>query len=234
MLQFALMGEKIQPELLDVRQLPEFVNGITRLCVNWHNEFDDLRGHKPSYHNRFHIKSALKSAWMLTNAASHSDKQEDPFNLIDQLDRWNRFQQANDREPVSMDEFRHLTQFAFACHDLGNIAETILAHSSFTKKEKEKYIELVTHLINETSYEFNSPGERPLFALFMRIAYQIGSNYLSEKTQEEISNGLKQEFLEEWGEEKSYPRDFISIRFPLLVPDETMRRQIQKNLGVNT
>ncbi len=69
----------------------------------------------PSYHNEHHIRSVVDCVRAVFGQALTGP---DPFCLREDLDRWNRA-----RPPLSFDELAWVSTIAFACHDLGNIAE---------------------------------------------------------------------------------------------------------------
>jgi hypothetical protein len=110
--------EHLQPE-----------NEIIEQCLDWHQEFDRYHWKKISFHNVRHITTCLISARALLDKALYTP--DDPLNINQDLDSYN--QVAASPHKLSQDDLYLATLIAFACHDLGNIAEDIVLENGKLK-----------------------------------------------------------------------------------------------------
>lgn len=105
---------------------------VTQKCLSWHDRFDerwvDEKGQrKESFHNAEHIRATLVSARLLVEAARTGN---DPLGIIDDLKKWN---QRHPDIQIMDEELGEVTDLAFGCHDLGNIAKGVILEDSGVK-----------------------------------------------------------------------------------------------------
>lgn len=100
-----------------VKELPPREK-IKEWCLARHREFNQKYWQgKESLHDAEHIEATMVAAEMLVEAALKGD---DPLELTKDLERWN---QAHPGAQVEKEELPEVVALAFACHDLGDIAE---------------------------------------------------------------------------------------------------------------
>ena len=219
------------------------------LAKGWYEEFKINRWPKPySFHNLDHIKADCQAADKLTAAAFLGN---DPLRIREDLFKWN---QKHSDNQIKETELAAVCEMALIFHDLGNILETvinkdntlvpvfldkylakgaedrsgkiakILMENSLSDKTKERYLRLVLHLIEQTSFIVS---EKCPFGLFTRMVDQIGSGLFAEnKTR---NRGLLEETLAENPQTEIVPDSFYNftrLRLTELVPDHAIRQAI--------
>ncbi|BDQ05008.1 MAG: hypothetical protein KatS3mg084_0526 [Candidatus Dojkabacteria bacterium] len=177
----------------------------------------------------------------------------DPLDLSGQLQEWNE----NHGTQITPEQLRYAIKIAVALHDIGNIAVSLkedsngdisivfhtdgvykaqgaetrskdIAEKLLTlSKVSPEIIELVKHLILETTYNYSDPQSPAIFGVFMRVVDQIGNAYFNENPWHVI--GLLREMVAENSETVFDPEYFFNFpvqRFPQLVTDENVRTAI--------
>jgi hypothetical protein len=181
------------------------------------------------------------------------DNNRDPLDLSRQLREWNE----NHGTQITPEQFFHAIKIAIALHDIGNIADSLQENNNgyisivfhpdgaykaqgAEKRSKDiaeklltslkvapEIIELVKHLILETTYNYSDPQSPAIFGVFMRVVDQIGNAYFNENPYHVI--GLLNEMVAENSEAVFDPDYFFNFpvqRFPQLVTDENVRAVI--------
>ena len=186
---------------------------------------------------------------MLVNAASSGN---DPLGLMNDLAKWNK---EHSDEQIEKSELPVVVSLAFACHDLGNIAEEILEEDgkvklSFllqyqTQGAEDKSQQIAEKVIKSSDIpeeqkrrflplvlhlinetKFQPDGEA-LFGVFARVVDQIGNDLFS-KNERRIYGLLEEMYAENLQAQFNtyFFFNFARKRFIQLVPDETARNII--------
>lgn len=211
------------------------------------------KDHPNGYHNFIHVSTVTEAASLLIDSAT---KNNDPFNLSQQLDQYNISHHTN----FHLDNFYHICQIAFSLHDTGNICQVnqsgqpvylpyytasdseIRSQSNATNllnlnpvfqnlssQYQSDVLSLVNYLISHTVYQ-ETNLDQP-FATFVKVCDQIGILLLT--SQQEI-NRQQQGLIAEIATENPQWRlenpdqffNFVHHRFPILVPDDQTRQAI--------
>lgn len=120
---------------LDLEQLStEIENESTKI----HRGFDENVWEKESFHNEEHFPAVSEAGIKLIDAVI-SDKENDPLNLQDELDRW--CDMNNVDTPITLSEFKFVFRWAAATHDTGNTAKGLAfdGQGKITPKYFEHY-----------------------------------------------------------------------------------------------
>jgi hypothetical protein len=233
------MAEGLSEELTKTRELGPS-DSLVRDCLGSHREFNrTVWGKRASFHNEHHVRATLVASDQLVVKAMLSG--HDPLGIMNSLKTWNR---QHKRSQVKPGELREAVKMAFACHDLGNIAETattdetgraslvfLEAYKAHGAEERSQAIadklimasgmpddeqeRLGPFILHLINETMFTPQNRKVpFAIFARVADQVGSALFNKDRESVI--GL----LEEMRAEEPYaifpPRFFYNFpRFRL-------------------
>lgn len=109
-------------------EVSEFVEAIkhpekevVRKALDLHEKFStEVWGQdRESFHNKEHIEAAIEAANAIVENAKNGF---DPLNIMGDLAKWN---EQNPDANINVDELNEVMTIAFACHDLGNILNSL-------------------------------------------------------------------------------------------------------------
>jgi len=222
---------------------------IIKECFNFHNEFNQKHWqNKNSFHDANHLEATLKAGEKLIKAAL---KGNDPLEIKKDLIKWNKKHQDNQ---IKQKELLEAVKLAFACHDLGNIAQKavldkngeikLLFLNQYKAKKaelrsqkisqiiienlskKKKLLPFIKYLIKETELE---PQGRKPFGLFARVTDQIGAGLFNKNKKRLL--GLLEEIYAENPEAIFSPFPFFNFirgSFQILIPEKAKRTAVLK------
>jgi hypothetical protein len=176
--------------------------------------------HFASYHNRNHIQATIDAATQLINKAFNGEM--DPLDLTKDLQKWNQANPnsqitgdeflevvrlafsmhdlGNIASGVKVDEKGDLKPYYLDGYTAKGaeersvkIAEEIVNNSGLDEEKKNRYLLLIKHLIEQTTFQPTDEDKNKPFATFVRVVDQIGGNLFNRQSRKEIVFGLIEE-----------------------------------------
>jgi len=236
--------EKNDPKVKEIIQLS--LNFHKEFDRRWKED----KRHFASYHNENHIQATIDAATQLINKAFNEEM--DPLDLRKHLQNWNQANpnaqitkseflevvclafsmhdlgniacgvKVDEKGDLQLDYLDGYTAKGAEERSV-KIAEEIVNNSDLDEEKKNRYLLLIKHLIEQTTFQPTDEDKNKPFANFVRVVDQIGGNLFNSQRTEEIVAGLIEEGIFEKGEFKFNPHrffNFVNLRLPELVGEE--------------
>lgn len=231
---------------------------IVSQCFAWHEEFDQKYWQgKPSFHNKQHLQTTITAAELLIQAVSRG---EDPLGMAADSQIWN---EQHPQEQIKQEELPEIVRLALACHDLGNIMESVSVGQNRETRPvflpayragnaENRSIAIADEIIKSSRMpedrqrrylplirhlidqtKFNVSPEAPL-GVFIKVVDQIGNDILNQDNNRVI--GLLEEMMSEDPDRAFSPFfffNFSSVVFSDLVASKETREKIISIWGKN-